>query len=371
MAGFIRGMVKTVFILCYIAFMAASISHLAVFFGDFEPDKVTWGSYALAGAFDVTALVTTIGVMFFRRSMPTWVFCIVWIFIAAIAAYSYVINLEYTSHYQDMTLLMQPTGDATPVYDSQGILHYVPVMYVNTSLMWINPFLASGFTVFSLVYSVVAEFFGTKPPSVDELIAEKEHLKGTVDLVKEIAELKARNRKPGIIARTKATAKEAIEAVKEVAQVASKSHLKDRVTEPLSQSQDGMQEASEDGLNTGEIVAIQTPLIDVSDASCDGLNTGIEVDVEAALTTLSRRYPRILQWRSISGVSVSLTSVKEVTGKHHKTVQAALLKGTLKRLNRYPDKVLLTSVLAWLLKEEQEASNNGFKEVSKASVEAS
>jgi hypothetical protein len=127
-AKLVRGLVKTIFVGCYVAFMWASIHHVAAFFNDFEADTGnTWGSYLLAGAFDITALVTTMGVMFFRKSMPGWVFWIVWAFILAIAGYSFFINWEYASHYQNLALLLQPTGATTAVYDTHGALHYVPV----------------------------------------------------------------------------------------------------------------------------------------------------------------------------------------------------------------------------------------------------
>lgn len=223
MEKFVRGLVKSVFIACYVAFMLASIRHVATFFNDFEPNNdATVGSYMLAGAFDITALVTTIGVMFFRKSMPGWVFVVVWIFIAGIAGYSYVINLEYTSHYQSMTLLMQPTGQTTPILDAHGNVHYVPVMQINTSLEFLNPFLASGFTIFSLVYSVIAEFFGTKPVTAAELEARKAYLTETNGLLEEIQKLEAKNKKPGFIQRAKETAKEVVEASKEVASTAKK-----------------------------------------------------------------------------------------------------------------------------------------------------
>src|SRR5690242_1626783 len=107
-ARLMRGLVKTVFIGCYIAFMYASIHHIAAFFSGFEADHFNMlGSYALAAAFDVTALVTTIGVMFFRKSMPRSVQWIVWGFIIAIAGYSFFMNWEYTAHYQSMTLILQ------------------------------------------------------------------------------------------------------------------------------------------------------------------------------------------------------------------------------------------------------------------------
>src|SRR5215472_17455930 len=196
----VRGLVKTVFIVCYIALMWASIHHVATFFNNFEENSGnTIGSYLLAGAFDVTAQVTTVGVMFFRKSMPAWVFWIVWSFIIAIEGYSFFINWEYASHYQNMTLIMQPTGETTPVYDTQGVLHYVPVMQVNTSLLWVNPVLASGFTIFSLIYSVVAEFFGTKAPNIEELKAKETYLKETANVVESIKQLEGKRKGKSLI----------------------------------------------------------------------------------------------------------------------------------------------------------------------------
>jgi hypothetical protein len=215
---FIRGLVKTVFIICYIAFMWASIHHVATYFNNFEAGNGDWlGSYALAGAFDVTALVTTIGVMFFRKSMPTWVLWIVWIFILAIAGYSFFINWEYASHYQNMDLILQPTGETTPVYDAAGQLHYVPVMRANTNLLWINPVLASGFTIFSLIYSIIAEFFGAKPPTTEELLAKKAYLEETSDLLSEIAALEGRDKKTSWVQRAKEVAKEVKDGAQELA----------------------------------------------------------------------------------------------------------------------------------------------------------
>jgi hypothetical protein len=59
------------------------------------------------------------------------------------------INWEYASHYQSLSLLLQPTGATTAVYDRGGVLHFVPVMQVDRRLLWVNPILASGFTIFS------------------------------------------------------------------------------------------------------------------------------------------------------------------------------------------------------------------------------
>lgn len=219
MASFMRGFMKAVFIGCYAAFLSASIRHVAVYFNNFEQGQDWFGSFLLAGAFDVTALVTTIGVMFFRKSMPRPIQAIVWLFILAIAGYSFVINWEYAAHYQSVALTMQPTGATMPVYDAQGQLHYVPVMQQNMTLLFLNPLLASGFTIFALIYSIIAEFFGTKPPSVQELEARKTYLEQTKTLLESIAELEQKPQaKTSLIQRAKAAAMEVKEAAKEVLQ---------------------------------------------------------------------------------------------------------------------------------------------------------
>jgi hypothetical protein len=216
-ARWMRTVVKTIFIGCFAAFMLATVRHLAIFFNGFEQGADTIGSYLLAGAFDLTALVTTIAVMFFRKSMPRTVQALVWFFILCITAYSFFINWEYTAHYQSSALILQPTGAFQPVYDASGVLHYVPVMRANTALLFWNPILASGFTAFALIYSIVAEFFGTKPPSVEELQARKTYLEETRALVKDIANLEGRDApKPGLLERSLRAAKEVKSAVDEL-----------------------------------------------------------------------------------------------------------------------------------------------------------
>jgi len=358
-----RGTVKTVFILCYIAFMAASIRHVATFFNGFEPDHDNViGSYALAGAFDITALVTTIGVMFFRKSMPTWVLVIVWAFILSIAAYSFFINWEYASHYEDMSMLMQPTGATTPVYDSHGVLHYVAAMQVDTGLIWVNPILASGFTIFSLVYSVVAEFFGTKPPTASELAAKKQYLEETAGLLKDIADLQAKNKKPGLMER----AKEAAKGLKEVADTFGKS---EQSTPSINTQEELQTDAEEECITrplpvvsgesqTEEIEAIQVGKLPVSEQVSDASNILYlpdfqpgQMDVIAAIEMLATYYPKIVAWRDVRGKSVPIKQVIEISGVHHKTVYALIQRGTLIKPNRAPDKVFLTGVIEWLINE--------------------
>jgi hypothetical protein len=216
-AVWIRGLVKCVFIGCFIAFMWASIHHLAAYYNSFEAENDNWfGSYLLAGAVDITALVATIGVMFFRKSMPRGIQVIVWIFIGAIACYSFFLNWEYAAHFQAASLTLQPTGETTPVFDAQGSIHYVPVMRQNTALLFINPLLASGFTIFSLIYSIVAEFFGTKAPTIEELREKETYLKETEDVQASIKKLEASRKGRSLLATLKEKALEGKAAWKEV-----------------------------------------------------------------------------------------------------------------------------------------------------------
>lgn len=213
-----RTIVKIVFILCYVAFMYASIHRVATFFNNFEQSNDMFGSYLLAGAFDITALVTTIAVMFFRKSMPKPVFIGVWLFILGITGYSTFINWEYASHFQSMQLTMQATGVMTPVYDHNNVLHYVPQMTNNSTLVWLNPIMASAFTGFSLIYSIVAEFFGAKPPTAAELQKQIEYLRNTNMLNKQLDELQGAKKGPGWIERAKNAVLQTTDAVKEIAE---------------------------------------------------------------------------------------------------------------------------------------------------------
>jgi len=216
-SGRMRTFVRFVFIVCFIAFMYASIHRVAVFFNNFEQSDDMVGSYLLAGAFDITALVLTIAVMFFRRSMPKKVFVGTWTFIIAITAYSTFINWEYAMHFQSMQLILQATGNTVPVFDTHGVLHYVPEMKPNYLLLYINPIIASIYTAFSLVYSIVAEFFGAKPPDVTELDKRITYLTEIAPKEAKIRELEDQAKGKGFIENARDAAKKAIEAGREVA----------------------------------------------------------------------------------------------------------------------------------------------------------
>jgi hypothetical protein len=318
-AKILQGTVKTVFIACYIAFMWASIHHIAAFYNGFEENSSNViGSYMLAGAVDITALVTTIGVMFFRKSMPRWVFWIVWSFIVALALYSFFINWEYANHYQNMTLIMQPTGETTPVYDNQGLLHYVPVMQINTWLLWVNPVLASGFTIFSLIYSVIAEFFGTKAATMEELLAKKKYLEETAGVLEEIRKIEEKSKGTSIIDRLKKSALEVKSAVKEVIQSES--------TESEEEQSIRVDEAIQESFNEQSIQVEGSIQSDHQFELEDEVKEGENTDQDDKWGTFTGRSMVTLE-KAAELLDVSINTI--ITLRNKKTLKTAALNRNL------------------------------------------
>lgn len=184
--------IRLVFVFAFGAFLWASIHHVAAFFHNFEPDNVDWsGSYALAISVDGTALMLTIGMMFFSANMPRHAKAVVWFFVFALTAFSWVVNWEYAVTFQSTAI----TGHLAPMWKD------------------INPVLASSFAFLNLAYSVVAEFFTLRVKSVAELEAELNELTGEkATLERKIQEAKG----PGLIASLKGKALEVKAAVHEV-----------------------------------------------------------------------------------------------------------------------------------------------------------
>jgi hypothetical protein len=56
---------------------------------------------------------------------------------------------------------------------------------------------------------VIAEFFGTKAPTVEELQAKEKYLEETADVLEDIRQLEEKHRKPSLIQRAKEAAKTA------------------------------------------------------------------------------------------------------------------------------------------------------------------
>lgn len=157
-----------------------------------------------------------------------------------------------------------------------------------------------------------------------------------------------------------------------------KAAKKERITTPLQPSLNIPSNAVSEEYDTAEREAINPALMGQSDDDNSGSNEGdtgddkkIFEDINAALDLLSNRYPRISAWRSIRGKSVSLKSVSEITGVHHRTLSALVRSQVLTRINRYPNMVLLESVIKWLLNTSNETPKKSDKTDDKASFEES
>lgn len=190
---FFSGMIRVVFLFAFGAFLSASLPHIATFFHNFEPDNASWiSSYALAVSIDATALILTIGVMFFRRNMPRYALVFVWFFIISLTAFSWLVNWEYAMRFQSNDLTVNPT------------------------LQLINPILASSFAFLNLAYSLVSEFFSARLETAAELEAEAKRLESLIDVQHRLTLAREQLKKPSLIQRVKETAKEAISAANEI-----------------------------------------------------------------------------------------------------------------------------------------------------------
>ena len=181
--------IRIVFVFAFGAFLWASLHHIAAFFHEFEPENMDWsGSYALAISVDGTALMLTIGMMFFSRNKPLGIKTLVWFFIISLTGFSWVVNWEYATRFQASDFTHNPT------------------------LVWLNPILASSFAFLNLAYSIVAELFGAEEKTPEQLQAEITALDARSTLEKQL-----KNRQgPGLIQQTKQTLLEAKKAAKEV-----------------------------------------------------------------------------------------------------------------------------------------------------------
>jgi hypothetical protein len=352
-AKFMRGLVKFIFIICYVAFMWASIHHVAEFFQAYEGSSDVLGSYLLAIAFDVTALVATIAVMFFRKSMPLGIQIIIWLFIAAITAYSFSINWQYAVRHADPEWTMHPTGRLIPVFDADNQLQYVPEMEQNLTLMWINPILASGFTIFALIYSIVGEFFGSKPPSLQELEAKKKYLEETQSIKNEIKNLEESQKGKSIIQMAKEKALEGKQAWQELNQ-------KEETTQEPIEKPAGQKERNTDELEalTLEETTEETPeeiekkpegnTLETEQAKRD-IDEG-KLNLTEQEKMLAFHYENCLSWMATSGSTVPLKQVSETM-----KVTMKLLRNRVEtkqiRATRNKDVVYKDSVVAWAMSE--------------------
>ncbi len=133
----------------------------------FEPDHTDWsGSYALAFSVDGTALVLTVGVMFFASEMKWYSKLIVWAFIIGLTAFSWSVNWEYAVRFQSHDLT------------------------TNTTLLFLNPILASAFAVLNLAYAITSEFFNVRVKTIEQMQEEVADLKARSSIEKLLKEAK-------------------------------------------------------------------------------------------------------------------------------------------------------------------------------------
>jgi hypothetical protein len=333
-AKWMRGFVKTIFICCFAAFMYASIGHVAVFFQNYEQGGAgdVFGSYLVAGSIDITALVTTTGVMFFRKSMPRHILIILWAFIIGLALYSFLINWEYASHFQNASLLLQPTGKTTPVYDTHDVLHYVPVMQLNTTLLLVNPALASCFTIFALIYSVVGEFFGAKPPTAAELQAKKKYLNDTAGLLEEIRTLEEKGKGPSAIARATAAAKELKAAAKALT---------------------GNEETKDENAQGTDP---DTDKLPVTSNEEDEIPSETYDQLTEEEKRVANRYPKAASWLTGSDTTVPLPTVSSTLEVTMKLLRNRVTSKDI-RATRNKEIVFKDSVVTWVITELLPADN--------------
>lgn len=341
-----------------IILLLASMPHIAAWFAHFDnpTDMLSsiyaWGvGFGLALAIDGVSLMLLLAITRMIRqgkakSRGTMFGLLA--FMAFIALLSWGINWQYNIQFASGAFAK---ADAVQIY---GPL----------TVGGINPIIGGAFPILMLAYALVAKAMQVEVKPIAALSDEEQAAR--IKRAKQEQEYKAMLKGPGFVQRAKETAKAVVSAGQEVAETAGIRAHKDHDTEPLTTSQEDVSTDLEEDFDTGEREAIQHSLHEASTTSSTPLNNGLDGALKGSLETafdeLEKHYPRISAWRNIRGKSVTLKAISAVTGKHHKTVSSAVLKGSLTRLNAYHDRVLLTSVLTWLLHEVSEQAKMAHEE---------
>lgn len=221
------------------------------------------------------------------------------------------------------------------------MLHYIPVMQQNTALLLVDPFLASGFTIFSLIYSIIAEFFGTKPPTIEELQARKTYLEETATLVESIKQLEGKNKGKGLTQSAKEKALEMKAAVKEVTK-----------REETEQESEDIEERKTDEL---EVVSGEERMENASRQTADKQEENREkqqrhflLSQEASI--IAKQYERTLSWLTASGSTVPLKTVSKTMNLSmkmlHNRVETKQIRATKNK-----EIVYKSSVIEWAISE--------------------
>lgn len=299
---FFRVFIRIVFLGAYGAFLWASLHHIAFFFHSFEPDQTDWtGSYWLAISIDVTALVMTVGVMFFRKGMGNWSFAIVWFFILGLTSFSWVVNWEYAVQFQN--------GNLSRATDFQ----------------WINPILASSFAFLNLVYSIVGEFFNAKPQTADDLDKEIDRLQALNGKQKQLKELQ---KGTGLIQQAK-------EKLIEV---------KDAANEVFATSQNDVELPSIEVVNPPELEQPEPE----SKVDIEDMQNEPQAEYPDDVLSVLVKFPKVQSWLTTSQRTATIEQVADVTGLSKRRLTNRVKDGTLKRNSRNRDLVHISSVIEYL-----------------------
>jgi len=321
--------VRLLFIVCYASFLWASIHHVATFFHNFERDGTDWASsYMLAASIDVTSLVMTFAAMFFRKSMPRVVFGFLWLFIALLTSFSWFVNWEYASRYQNIDLTTDPL------------------------LLNINPILASSFAFMNLVYALVGEFFGTKKKTADQLKAEADDLEATAIQQARIDAVRRSQGDSKLDGLFDALGK-AKDRAKELTRRGQNQDFAAPKEDPKPEVREGQNDAKTDDLQ------------ELKDDSCEPVSGEIVALSGDALEALNR-YPKIERLLAGGRPTFSIAEVSEATGHGIKFLANRISNGDLKHPPRSVNRITRESLLTWLKTAPlpRQSNNNNVKIVA-------
>jgi hypothetical protein len=205
-------------------------------------------------------------------------------------------------------------------------------MTENTTLEMINPALASCFTIFALIYSVVGEFFGAKQPTADELQAKKTYLASTAGILEDIRKLEEKGKGPGWIERSKRAALE----VKAAARA-------------LTSTEDDAEETTGNaGPDTDEL---STANLEETDSQHEAYEQLTDEEKRVA-----KRYPNSRSWLTESDSTVALKDVSTTLNVSMKLLHNRVA-GKQIRATRNREIVFKSSVVAWVIAELLPAEN--------------
>lgn len=179
--------IKLFFWFAFLAFLGASIPHVAYFFRAFEPlggadDNWWWiESYGIAVSIDLTVFLLSVTVaQLHRQGRSLGLIVSVWAFILALSGLSWFINYKYAMHFIN-TSMISPTKVTLP--------------FINILIPDVNPVIASCFQVLAIAYTWISDKIAAdeKPKTAAELEAEANELASISVQKQRIAAIKKEN----------------------------------------------------------------------------------------------------------------------------------------------------------------------------------